>query len=247
MIGSKFFGLYFHSLLVHAPLQYEVVCLRSVNTEANERMFHSVKSIAENCTNRHPDNIIPKILLHMQAKHLESSLVVSSDNKQDHRVSKEAEGLTVCTHTVIDKTFIKKRTSSFQAHLERIAHFLIPGYGIWWEQDNNKIVFYDGDTDANVREEGPQLQHFRSCTLKGVQEAATNIWYKLLQSNSPIPLERQDIRVFDSMGSFASFCTVQPQQWKIPILWVLILLVPVVVNQMYMSWKHWYLPKNLLP
>ena len=39
LIGTKFFGLYFHSLLTHAPVQFELVSLRSVNTGANERLF----------------------------------------------------------------------------------------------------------------------------------------------------------------------------------------------------------------
>ena len=43
---DNFFGLY-HLLLIHGPVQYEMVCLRSVNTEANEHMLNSVKVVAD--------------------------------------------------------------------------------------------------------------------------------------------------------------------------------------------------------
>ena len=40
---QKLFGAYLHSLLAHAPRQYEIICLRSVNTENQERMFQQAK------------------------------------------------------------------------------------------------------------------------------------------------------------------------------------------------------------
>ena len=61
LIGTKFFWIvYYHSLLIHGPVHYKIVCLRFVNTEANERMFNSVKVVADQCTNRHPDNVVTK-------------------------------------------------------------------------------------------------------------------------------------------------------------------------------------------
>ena len=40
---EKLFGLYLHSIAVHAPLQYEIVCLKSINTENQERLFSTSK------------------------------------------------------------------------------------------------------------------------------------------------------------------------------------------------------------
>ena len=68
---DNFFGLYYHLLLIHGPVQYEIVCLRSVNTEANEHMFNSVKVVADRGTNRRPDNVVTKVLLHVQSKQIE--------------------------------------------------------------------------------------------------------------------------------------------------------------------------------
>ena len=36
---DKMFGTYLHALVVHAPRQYEIVSLRSINTENQERIF----------------------------------------------------------------------------------------------------------------------------------------------------------------------------------------------------------------
>jgi len=60
------FGTYLQALLVHAPLQYEVVCLRSVNTKNQEHIFQQAKQIARSTTNCQPGNVVPN--LHLQAK-----------------------------------------------------------------------------------------------------------------------------------------------------------------------------------
>ena len=53
----------------HASKQYdEPVCLKSCNAEHEERLFDQGKWIAENTTNRKPENILPNVLLRLQAK-----------------------------------------------------------------------------------------------------------------------------------------------------------------------------------
>ena len=73
------------------------------NTEANERMFNSVKVVADQCTNRHPDNVVTKVLLHVQSKQIENSLIGSKGSlqNQDNRVSKESNFLPCYKGTVI--------------------------------------------------------------------------------------------------------------------------------------------------
>ena len=87
---DNFLGLYYHSLLIHGPVQYEIVCLHSVNTEANECMSNCVKVVADQCTNRHPDNVVTKVLLHVQRKQIQDNLIggEGSLKSQDNRVSK---------------------------------------------------------------------------------------------------------------------------------------------------------------
>ncbi len=40
-----FFGLYLLSIAVHAPLQYEIVCLKLINTENQERLFQQANKM----------------------------------------------------------------------------------------------------------------------------------------------------------------------------------------------------------
>ena len=93
LIGTKFFGLYYHLLLIHGPVQYEIVGLCSINTEANEHMFNSVKVVADQCTNRHPDNVVTKVLLYVQSKQIENNLIGGEGflQYQDNRVSKRKQ------------------------------------------------------------------------------------------------------------------------------------------------------------
>ena len=65
-----------HWVKIHGPVQYEIVCLRSVNTEANESMFNSVKVVADQCTNRHPDNVVMKYCYMFRVNRLKIVLVI---------------------------------------------------------------------------------------------------------------------------------------------------------------------------
>ncbi len=65
---QRLFGVYLHDLMVHAPRQYELVCLRSTNSENQERLFSQLKHISLRATNRKTENVLPTILLSMQAK-----------------------------------------------------------------------------------------------------------------------------------------------------------------------------------
>ena len=60
---THLFGQYLHDLVVHAPPQYELVCLRSTNAESQERLFSQAKHISLRATNRKPENVLPTILL----------------------------------------------------------------------------------------------------------------------------------------------------------------------------------------
>ena len=96
-------------------------------------MFNSIKVVADQCTNRHPDNVVTKVLLHVQSKQIENSLIGSEGSlqNQDNRVSKESNFLPCYKGTVIPDNYIESRKSSFQAHLERNSNFLIPGPGVY--------------------------------------------------------------------------------------------------------------------
>lgn len=89
---SRMYGHYIHALTAHSPTQYELACLRSLNTENQERLFGQSRAIAETCTNHHPDNIIPQIMLRLQAKQ-EHRMALTSVQKGDSQVSHVAKDL----------------------------------------------------------------------------------------------------------------------------------------------------------
>ena len=62
----------------------------------------------------------------------------------------------------------------FQAHLERIADFVLPGAGVWWHVENNTIIFHDGDTNPDFREEGPSLMSYENCSLDELTDHMNN-------------------------------------------------------------------------
>ena len=64
MMTEKFFGAYFHAL---SAQQYEVVCLKRVNTENEVRVLGMASKIAATTSNRKPENVLLNILLRLQA------------------------------------------------------------------------------------------------------------------------------------------------------------------------------------
>ena len=137
---EKFFGLYLHSLVVHAPRQYEIVCLKSVNTENQEQIFQQAKQIALKCTNRKPENVIPSVLIRLQAKEITGKLS-NIYHSAITRVENVSNKTPAFTGTVISKCFIESRSHSWQAHLSRISAYLV-SKNVWWKATPNSFVFF---------------------------------------------------------------------------------------------------------
>jgi len=123
---DKFFGSYLHAITCHASKQYELVCLKSCNAEHEERLFGQVKRIAENTTNRKPENILPNVLLRLQAKKERHDIYTVHQN-QANAISKDARAICTSENTIFEAAFISQRLDSWQAHLEEIACYLLPG------------------------------------------------------------------------------------------------------------------------
>ena len=128
---SKMFGHYLHAVTAHIPTQQELACVRSLNTKNQERLFGQARSIAERCTNHHPDNVIPKIMLRLQAKQ-EQHEVLTSVQRGDSQVSHVAKDLPQLPGTMVKKSFIQQRENSWQLHLLQISPFLLAGIDVWW-------------------------------------------------------------------------------------------------------------------
>ena len=199
---TKFFGTYLHALVAHGPIQYEVVCLRSVNTENEERIFQQAKTIASATTNRKPENVIPSIMLRLQAKQLNGK-IASTFAAAETDVKKVAKTVPEYERTCVPASFIKNRSHSWQAHLERISHYLVLGESKWWQKSaSNCFTFFDGDSDPNSQPEGPLLENFRSVSTTNVIGRSKAMWNKILADKIPIPCT--SIREYDNNGDLVS-------------------------------------------
>lgn len=194
---SKMFGHYLHAITSHSPTQYELACLRSINTENQERLFGQARAIADMCTNHHAENVIPQIMLRLQAKQ-EKHIALLSVQKGDSQVSHVAKQLPQLPGTSLKMSFIKKREDSWQLHLQRVSPFLTAGEGVWWTRTVNGFHFHDGDTDSSTQMHSITLFHYRCQSITDVQERRKTCWNKIIEERIAIP--SYSIKVYDQGG-----------------------------------------------
>ena len=78
--------------------------------------------------------------------------------------------------------------------MQRISTFLEPGKNIWWKETKDTYHFFDSDTDASYRQEGPTLMHFRTSNLHDVELTS---WQQIVQA-----LPTPQIRLFNANGEY---------------------------------------------
>ena len=183
----RMFGVYLHSITFHAPQQYEIVNLKSTNTEHEERLFGQAKDMVHKATNRQPHNVIPNILLRLQAKQKRGDMY-SSYYACSSRISKAHKELNESSaNTTVTQDFLTGRMNSWQEHLKRIALFLKPGDGVWWQPVAEGYEFFDGTEEPDTRPEGPPLQHFRDVTLQEIYRMKQSVWQEVYEQNIVLP------------------------------------------------------------
>ena len=67
-------------LTMHAPPQYEVVCMKSTNSEHEKRLFGQAKNMVHMATNRKPTTVIPNVLLRLQARQKRGDLYTAHND-----------------------------------------------------------------------------------------------------------------------------------------------------------------------
>ena len=102
----EMYGIYLHASTSHALQQYEIVCLKSINAENQERLFGQARKAAEATSNRHPENIIFTVLLRLQAKK-EVGKILHSVNEADSKVSRAAANLASFKGSKFSKSFVE--------------------------------------------------------------------------------------------------------------------------------------------
>ena len=154
------FGLYHHKLSTHAAGDTRIISGYSRLTESDERQFKELRKLSHNTTG-HPQDVARQLFEWMQLKHALTTADVSSFTEEHQDLAKKAKYLP-CTDldSIFDKTFMKKNQLSFQAHLERIADYLVLGPGIWWEDIGDQIRFFDGGVSPVSDPKDPLLAIF---------------------------------------------------------------------------------------
>ena len=147
----KMFGRYYHSITTHVPILFRIICLRSLNTESQERIFNRVKQITKATSNKQPNHIISNIIqrLHFEQKERSNDSVAI----QESEVEVLAAAVGPMPNTTIKTAMMSEASSHYQAHLERISDFLLPGRGVWWRQTLDGIEFLDGDAENDFNAE----------------------------------------------------------------------------------------------
>lgn len=160
-------------------------------------MFQQTKRIAAKCTNHKPENVIPSVMLRIQARSIAGKLskIYQTASGRVESVEKDSPAYS---GTFIAKTFIEERSHSWQAHLKRISSYLLPGK-VWWKDTENGFSFNDSDSDVDYRPEGPSLCHYRSFTLDNIEKKSSDDWENIVQSNCEVPTHV--LRIFDASGN----------------------------------------------
>lgn len=190
---QKLFGSYLHDISCHAAPQFELVCLRSCNTEFEERLFGQVKRVAESCTNRKPQNVLGQAFIRLQVLLTEGHVKV-----KETKVVRAARGLKPYMGTSIHKDFVQTRMRSWQAHLKRISNFLSRGEGVWWTQTDSEYHFLDGEQHPDSHQQGPPLLHFQNTSQKQLCEVKNKHWDDIIENRTTLPAPY--IQLYDKEG-----------------------------------------------
>ena len=90
---------------------------------------------------------------------------------RDHnsRIGSRVADLPKYVGSVFTPQWIKKRPFAWQAHLKRIAHFLIHGKGAWrTTSESGDVHFHDGESHSDCHPAGPHVLHAGSSLLEDV-------------------------------------------------------------------------------
>lgn len=96
-------------------------------------------------------------------------------------------------------TLIKKYRHDYQAHLERISDFLLPGENVWWSKTDNGVEFKDSNSEEDYHAEGPSLHHFRSSNLQLEKKMLKESWQACLKNGVALPHPK--VCIYDSEGN----------------------------------------------
>ena len=187
---NKLFGQYFHDIAEHLARIARLNSPRQTYAEQDERYFSGLKGISSTTSSREANHIIENGMLRCQME-MEKKLTNDPYNKQESNISRRAKRCLPHLNTVFDIEI--QKSHHWKAYLEKIADFLLPGQGVWWNWEGENVVFYDGKDEPSSREEGPWLAHFRSSNLQNERDKLKEAWKKISEQKVTIPLLFRDM------------------------------------------------------
>ena len=147
------FGQYFHSLTAHAASMFRIISLRSLNTEQHERIFQQAKGITKGTSNHHPEHIISNIIQRLSFERGTHSDIAS----QESQIKSISAAVGPMENTIFSNSILENSSEHYQAHLERVSDYLVPGPGVWWKRVPNGIMFLDGSSEDDFKDLGPGI------------------------------------------------------------------------------------------
>ena len=154
---------------------------------------------ALNTASRRPENILPNILLRLQAKQKQNELF-KAQHSQSSKISKEVRAIHVPKNTRVTLEFVSQRLDSWQLHLEELSYYLVEGEGAWWRVTDAGQVFEFLDTQNDY--EKPKPEHYRAVDFTDMSAAKIQAWERILNSDTLLPTPM--VKLYDSNGSFTS-------------------------------------------
>ena len=190
MSARKFYGKYIHNLVSHEPVQLRLISGQSSNAENEERIFNAIKGITNTTSSYKPSHVITNLFLRLQAEE-ELGSQDTTTQKQQNNITKLAASLPKFPNTKVPSCILDEHKYSrwWQAHLERISDFLLPGEGVWWvyHETSGQVEFFDSEAEQETRNEGPSLHHFRSTSFKQEEHYLSQCWNMCTQQNVKVP------------------------------------------------------------
>ena len=68
LTSRKLFGVHYHSIVKHAPIQFRLFSGRTTNTEKEEAIFTAMKRDTNNSSNFHHGNVMKNIIIRAEAR-----------------------------------------------------------------------------------------------------------------------------------------------------------------------------------
>ena len=174
---TKFFGIYYHSLIRHSPEQYRLISGRSSNTEKEEAQFNALKTFTNLASNHHPENVIFNSTIRLHAKEILNEGENDYDEK-DLTFLKLYQPIKVTlSDSLIPFEWIGKHATCYQVLLQQISDYLLCDIKCWQETDDG-VVFID----INQPRLDVKLHHFRSSSVVSFCKYMQDCWELCLKN-----------------------------------------------------------------